>query len=69
MEGRCSYWYVSQKFSILGPVFLFRQLAVPRLLDVEDEYRGYRLPAGSIIIPNAWSVLHVPFYFHPLITR
>ena len=35
---------------------LMRRLAVPHFLDVEDEYKGYRLPARSIIIPNAWSV-------------
>jgi hypothetical protein len=35
-------------------VFLFCHLAIPRLLDIDDEYKGYRLPAGSIIIPNAW---------------
>ena len=28
--------------------------AIPRLLDYDDEYKGYRIPAGSIIIPNAW---------------
>jgi len=42
-------------------VFLFYQLAIPHLLHVEDEYKGYRIPAGSMIIPNAWSVLLVPF--------
>ncbi|RXW22176.1 hypothetical protein EST38_g3685 [Candolleomyces aberdarensis] len=37
----------------------------------EDEYRGYRLPAGAIIIPNAWAMLHDettypdPFTFNP----
>ncbi|KAJ7128403.1 cytochrome P450 [Mycena epipterygia] len=33
-------------------------IASPRLLTVEDEYRGYRLPAGSIIIVNTWAILH-----------
>jgi cytochrome P450 len=28
--------------------------AVPHLLMSDDEYRGYRLPAGSIVIGNAW---------------
>jgi cytochrome P450 len=27
---------------------------VPHLLAVEDEYRGYRIPAGSLIISNIW---------------
>ncbi|KAJ7476689.1 cytochrome P450 [Mycena latifolia] len=33
-------------------------IGVPHFLPVEDEYRGYRLPAGSIVIPNAWAILH-----------
>ncbi|KAF9457689.1 cytochrome P450 [Collybia nuda] len=33
-------------------------IAVPHYLHVEDEYKGYRIPAGSIIIPNAWAMLH-----------
>ena len=26
----------------------------------EDEYNGYRIPKGSILIPNSWSVLAFP---------
>ncbi|KAJ7106515.1 cytochrome P450 [Mycena epipterygia] len=33
-------------------------IAAPRYLREDDEYAGYRLPAGSIIIPNAWAILH-----------
>ncbi|KAJ7065520.1 cytochrome P450 [Mycena amicta] len=33
-------------------------IAVPHYLTVEDEYRGYRIPAGSIVIGNAWALLH-----------
>jgi len=46
-------------------------IAVPHLVHVEDEYRGYRIPAGSIIIANAWAMLHnaevypEPFKFNP----
>lgn len=29
-------------------------VAVPHFVEQEDEYAGYRIPAGSIIIPNAW---------------
>ncbi|KAJ3540447.1 hypothetical protein NMY22_g4293 [Coprinellus aureogranulatus] len=45
--------------------------AIPHLLSTEDEYRGYHLPAGAIIIPNAWAMLHDedvyedPFTFNP----
>ncbi|KAJ3519719.1 hypothetical protein NMY22_g13072 [Coprinellus aureogranulatus] len=46
-------------------------IAIPHLLNSEDEYRGYRLPEGAIIIPNAWAMLHDegvyedPFEFKP----
>ncbi|RDB18406.1 hypothetical protein Hypma_000372 [Hypsizygus marmoreus] len=46
-------------------------IAVPHLLHADDEYKGYRIPAGSIIIPNAWAMLHNetvypdPFEFKP----
>ncbi|KAJ7146890.1 cytochrome P450 [Mycena epipterygia] len=32
-------------------------IAIPHYLAVEDEYRGYRLPAGSIIIGNVWAIM------------
>ncbi|KAJ6580641.1 cytochrome P450 [Mycena capillaripes] len=33
-------------------------IAIPHHVGVEDEYRGYRIPAGSIVIGNAWAILH-----------
>ncbi|KAJ7483541.1 cytochrome P450, partial [Mycena latifolia] len=33
-------------------------IAVPHYLTVDDEYRGYRIPAGSFIIGNAWAILN-----------
>ncbi|KAK7018233.1 cytochrome P450 [Favolaschia claudopus] len=33
-------------------------LILPHLLTEEDEYRGYRLPAGSLVFGNAWAILH-----------
>lgn len=29
-------------------------LAIPRETDTEDVYKGYRIPANSVILPNAW---------------
>ncbi|KXN82772.1 O-methylsterigmatocystin oxidoreductase [Leucoagaricus sp. SymC.cos] len=46
-------------------------IAVPRYLRADDEYKGYKLPKGSIVIPNAWAILHNetvypdPFTFNP----
>ncbi|KAF7372911.1 Cytochrome P450 [Mycena sanguinolenta] len=33
-------------------------LAFPHYLAAEDEYQGYRIPANSIVIGNAWAILH-----------
>ncbi|KAJ7453461.1 cytochrome P450 [Mycena latifolia] len=33
-------------------------VGVPHLLTTDDEYRGYRLPAGSIVMGNTWAILH-----------
>ncbi|KAJ7142235.1 cytochrome P450 [Mycena epipterygia] len=32
-------------------------IGVPHFLAVEDEYRGYRIPAGSVVIGNVWAIL------------
>ncbi|KAJ6521002.1 cytochrome P450 [Mycena vulgaris] len=43
-------------------------IAIPQFLPVEDQYRGYRLPAGSIVIPNSWQVMVMypdPYMFNP----
>ncbi|KAJ6580667.1 cytochrome P450 [Mycena capillaripes] len=33
-------------------------IAIPHYLAVEDEYRGYRIPAGSVVVGNAWAILN-----------
>ncbi|KAJ7483546.1 cytochrome P450 [Mycena latifolia] len=33
-------------------------IAIPHYLSVEDEYRGYRIPARSIVIGNAWAIVN-----------
>ncbi|KAJ7451293.1 cytochrome P450 [Mycena latifolia] len=33
-------------------------VALPHLLTIDDEYRGYRLPGGSMVIGNTWAILH-----------
>jgi len=34
--------------------------ALPHATIAEDVYKGYRIPAGSIVIPNIWSIMHDP---------
>uniref|UniRef100_A0A0W0F4A8 Cytochrome P450 n=1 Tax=Moniliophthora roreri TaxID=221103 RepID=A0A0W0F4A8_MONRR len=46
-------------------------LGIPHYLEVEDEYRGCRVPANSVVISNVWAILHDerlypdPFEFKP----
>jgi cytochrome P450 len=46
-------------------------VAIPHYLEEEDEFKGYRIPAGTMVIPNSWAILHdenrypEPFRFNP----
>ncbi|KZP23279.1 cytochrome P450, partial [Athelia psychrophila] len=46
-------------------------IAVPHRSTADDEYRGYHIPAGTLVIPNSWAVLNDelvypdPFTFNP----
>ncbi|KZP23267.1 cytochrome P450 [Athelia psychrophila] len=46
-------------------------IAVPHLSTADDEYKGYHIPAGTLVIPNSWAVLNDentypdPFTFNP----
>ncbi|KAJ7152093.1 cytochrome P450 [Mycena filopes] len=33
-------------------------MAIPHYLNIPDEFRGYKIPANSIVIGNAWAILH-----------
>jgi len=53
MERGYTYWYISYpRLQNFGADY--RTIAIPRYLEIDDEYKGYRIPAGSVIIPNAW---------------
>lgn len=38
-------------------------LVVPHMATNDDEYNGYYIPKGTILISNAWSILHDPKVF------
>ncbi|KAK7462214.1 hypothetical protein VKT23_007819 [Stygiomarasmius scandens] len=40
-------------------------LAAPHALMVDDEYRGYHIPAGSIVVGNAWAMLYDEVLYGP----
>jgi len=37
--------------------------AVPHLTSEDDEYKGYFIPKGAVVVGNAWSLLHDPVEF------
>ncbi|KAJ2922481.1 hypothetical protein H1R20_g14609, partial [Candolleomyces eurysporus] len=46
-------------------------IAIPHFLSADDEYKGYHLPKGAVVIANSWAMLHDeniypdPFEFNP----
>ncbi|EEB89146.1 hypothetical protein MPER_12795, partial [Moniliophthora perniciosa FA553] len=36
-------------------------LGIAHYVSEEDEYRGYRIPRGTTVLPNTWAILHDPF--------
>ncbi|KAF9023685.1 cytochrome P450 [Hymenopellis radicata] len=46
--------YEVHRWNPVGPT------AIPHRVTKDDAYNGYLIPAGSIIIPNSWGVLHDP---------
>ncbi|KAF9257322.1 cytochrome P450 [Marasmius fiardii PR-910] len=60
--------------AIMQEVFRWQPIApvgIVHYTHVEDEYRGYRIPKNSTIIPNIWAILHDetaypdPYTFNP----
>ncbi|KZP13878.1 cytochrome P450 [Athelia psychrophila] len=35
-------------------------LAIPHMLTEDDDYRGWFLPSGTVVIPNSWAILNDP---------
>ncbi|KAH9487035.1 Cytochrome P450 monooxygenase [Psilocybe cubensis] len=46
-------------------------LSLPHRVIEEDEYEGYHIPAGAVVTPNVWAIMHSediypePFKFNP----
>ncbi|KIK63931.1 hypothetical protein GYMLUDRAFT_161793 [Collybiopsis luxurians FD-317 M1] len=38
-------------------------LGLPHMATKEDEFRGYRIPAGTLVLGNSWTILHDPATF------
>ena len=39
-------------------------MAIPHLSTAEDTIRGYRIPKGSLVMPNIWWFTHDPAVYH-----
>jgi len=39
-------------------------LAIPHMATNDDEYDGYYIPKGTVLLGNAWSILHNPESFN-----
>ncbi|KLO07942.1 CyP450 monooxygenase [Schizopora paradoxa] len=53
-EDRDNLPYVNALWEVLGP------FALPRCTTQDDEYRGYRIPAGTLVLPNVWAIANNP---------
>ncbi|KAF8314415.1 cytochrome P450 [Clavulina sp. PMI_390] len=42
------------RWNIIGP------LGIPRMTTEDDEYKGYRIPKGSIVLANYWNIAQDP---------
>ncbi|KAJ6604729.1 cytochrome P450 [Mycena vulgaris] len=43
-------------------------LGIAHYVQEEDEYNGFRIPAGTTVLPNVWAILHDPdMYPEPLV--
>ncbi|KAF7378306.1 Cytochrome P450 [Mycena sanguinolenta] len=57
-EDEVAMPYVS---ALVKEVFRWKNpgpIGAPHVSTVDDEYRGYHLPAGSIVFGNIWAILH-----------
>jgi Cytochrome P450 len=52
-------------FVIIIIIILTSSEAIPHMSTLDDEYNGFYIPKGTIIIPNAWLVQPLNFVFYP----
>jgi len=62
-EDRDSLPYVEAVATEALRWHLVLPLGLPHYTTEEDEYRGYRIPKGAIVMGNAWAILNDPFEY------
>lgn len=45
---------ITRQYCINFNVLTLVLIGLPHVLIEEDEYKGYRIPAGTIVIANSW---------------
>jgi len=55
--------YIQALVLEVGRWFTVVPFSLPRVLQRDDEYRGYRVPAGTLVLPNTWAIMHDPATF------
>lgn len=71
IADRPSLPYVHAIVKELGRYYTVNPFGLPHASAEDDEYEGYFIPKGTIIMPNAWAMMHdpevfeAPFEFRP----
>lgn len=55
-EDQDSLPYLAAVLKEVQRYFVVVPLGVPHMLEKDDEYRGYHLPGGSVVMANTWCV-------------
>ncbi|KAJ2932196.1 hypothetical protein H1R20_g4887, partial [Candolleomyces eurysporus] len=55
--------YVDAIVKEIGRWYTVAPLSAPRVNTRDDEYDGYFIPKGTLILPNSWAMMHDPSVF------
>ncbi|KIJ51006.1 hypothetical protein M422DRAFT_27100 [Sphaerobolus stellatus SS14] len=70
-EDRSALPYLEAALNEVVRWFPVVPTALPHATTADDVYEGYRIPSGSVVIPNSWKILHDeesyadPYAFRP----
>ncbi|KIJ51011.1 hypothetical protein M422DRAFT_244987 [Sphaerobolus stellatus SS14] len=70
-EDRSALPYLEAALKEVVRWFPVVPIALPHATTADDVYEGYRIPSGSVVIPNSWKILHDeesyadPYAFRP----
>ena len=50
---------------VIHATILTSSAAIPHMSTIDDEYNGFYIPKGTLMIPNAWLIWPINFIFYP----